>query len=327
MQQSNRSGRLYPPYDVWGLSILLVLSVVGLGPWSMSEAQTAPASASPPQHFATAEAAAQAFLDACKNDNSAALLTIFGPDHTDLIVTADTQADREDRKALYDAAQQALHWESAGETKRILVIGAEQWPFPIPLIRDATGWYFNTEAGADEILNRRIGRNELEAIAMLQALVDTQGVYASQDRDGDEVLEYAQRILSSANHKDGLFWPTEDGTQEVSPLGPYLNEFSDYVQGKTQGDPWYGYYFKVLLQQGPHPSGGRYDYVINGNMIGGFAFVAMPATYGTSGIMTFIVNHQGKIYEKDLGKETAAIVEVMREYDPDATWRPVKSAE
>jgi hypothetical protein len=162
---------------------------------------------------------------------------------------------------------------------------------------------------------------------MLRALVDTQAVYASHDRDGDAVLEYAQHILSSTNHQDGLFWPAEDGAQEVSPLGPYLNEFSDDGQGKTRGDPWYGYYFKVLRQQGAHPPGGRYDYVINGNMIGGVAFVAMPATYGSSGIMTFIVNHQGKIYEKDLSQETAAIVEVMREYDPDATWRPVKAAQ
>ena len=208
------------------------------------------------------------------------------------------------------------------------MVGDEEWPFPIPLVQEAKGWRFDTAAGEEEIINRRIGRNELEAIAMLQALVEAQVEYASEDHDGDQVLEYAQRIASSEGKRDGLYWKADDdAAEDLSPLGPYLNDAGDYTEGKQAGDPWYGYYFKILLRQGEHPPGGAYDYVINGNMIAGFALAAFPAEYGASGIMTFIVNHQGIIYEKDLGENTEADVKALHTYDPDDSWQPAKGEE
>jgi hypothetical protein len=181
---------------------------------------------------------------------------------------------------------------------------------------------FDTAARVDELLNRRIGSNELEAIAMLQALADAQFVYASEDRDGDRVLEYAQRIVSSSGQRDGLYWP-EESDDDLSPIGPYLQDASDYTEGREAGDPWHGYFFKVLTRQGANPPGGAYDYVINGNMIAGFALLAFPADYGDSGIMTFVISHQGVMYQKDLGEDTAELIGSFDEYNPDDRWDPV----
>jgi hypothetical protein len=187
-------------------------------------------------------------------------------------------------------------------------------------------WYFDTEGGKEELLNRRIGRNELAVLQTVRAYVDAQREYAMKDRDGDEVLEYAQKFRSSPGRKDGLYWPADlDG--EISPLGPFVAEAQEQGYGRRsreEGDdpqPFHGYYFKILTRQGRHAPGGKYDYLINGNMIGGFAMVAWPAEYGESGIMSFIVNQQGRVYQQDLGARTPTIVRRMKEYDCGPGWQ------
>jgi hypothetical protein len=210
----------------------------------------------------------------------------------------------------------------------VLELGADLWPFPVPIVKTVGGWFFDTDTGKDELLSRRVGNNELTTLRAVRAYVDAQREYAGSDHDGDEVLEFAQRLVSSPGKNDGLYWPPEfDG--DLSPLGPlvayaqaegYSAELRE-VGKETELGPFHGYYFKMLTRQGKHASGGKYSYIINGNMIGGFALVAWPAQYGDSGIMTFIVNQQGRVYQKDLGPGTLKIAHKMNAYDPDPTWK------
>ena len=274
--------------------------------------------------FATPEAASEALVKAFRGQDEEALLDIFGHEHEELVVMTDKVAFRTAMEEVQRMADEKLEWEEEGPDTRILILGMEDWPFPIPLMKEAEGWRFDTAAGAEEILNRRIGENELEAIANCKAYVGAQVRYASRDRDGDEVLEYAQRILSTPGKKDGLYWEVEDEEEELSPLGPLLADAAAYLEAQATGKrPYKGYYYKMLTKQGPNPPGGQYDYVINGNMIAGFALVACPADYGASGIMTFVVSHHGKVYEKDLGEKTHEIVKAMTEYNPDDSWTRV----
>jgi hypothetical protein len=278
--------------------------------------------------FATPEAAVDAMLAAFNNDDEGALLDIFGHEHEKLIVVTDKVARREALAGLYQAAREMMKLEQEGDTKRILIIGRQSWPFPIPLVKEPSGWRFDTAAGADEILNRRIGENELEAIANCRAYVAAQVEYASQDRDDDGVLEYAQKLASTEGKKDGLYWEADpERGEELSPVGPLVADADAYLEASRKAGkpyPYHGYYYKLLTRQGSNAPGGKYDYVINGNMIAGFALVACPADYGSSGVMTFIVSHHGKVYEKDLGEKTQEIVKQMAEYDPDETWRVVE---
>ena len=205
----------------------------------------------------------------------------------------------------------------------ILDTGPDRWPFPIPIVRTNGVWFFDTTAGKDEILNRRIGYDELQTIESLRAGVEAQRQYASEDHNGDGVLDFAEKFISSPGKKDGLYWsPDIDG--EVSPLGPLFVEAQSEGYSKSSGSggptPFHGYYFKILTRQGRHAPAGAYDYMINGYMIGGFAFIAWPAQYGESGIMTFMVNQQGKIYQKDLGLNTTTLAKRIKAYDPDSTW-------
>jgi hypothetical protein len=197
----------------------------------------------------------------------------------------------------------------------------------VPLVQKNGAWRFDTEAGIEEILNRQIGEHELEAIALLRAYVDAQVEYASEDRDGDRVLEYAQRLLSPSGTKEGLYWPDDGG--EPSPFGEFVARASaaPYAGQAKLGDPYRGYYYYVLAKQGPNPPGGAYGYVINGNMIAGFALLAFPAEYGKSGVMTFLVSHQGVVYQKDLGEKTRDLARAIQAYDPDASWTPVEEVE
>jgi hypothetical protein len=208
----------------------------------------------------------------------------------------------------------------------VLEIGTNAWPFPVPIVKNDGKWFFDTVAGREEILNRRIGSNELATLQVMRACVEAEREYASQDRDGNGVLKYAQRFISHPGTRDGLYWPTEsDG--EISPLGPLVAEAQSEGyglqsrEGKARPQPYHGYFFKILTRQGKHAPGGKYDYVINGNMIGGFALVAWPAEYGRSGIMTFIVNQQGLIYQKDLGPKTSKLAPDMKRYDLDPGWQ------
>lgn len=247
------------------------------------------------------------------------MLEIFGAEHEDEILGDDPDAAREEQARFLAAADRSLELRPDGADRRIAYVGLRATPFPIPIVLDEGGWRFDTEEGIDELANQRIGGNELQTIATMRAYVDAQNDYASEDRDGDEVLEYAQRIRSAPGEHDGLYWADVAGQPE-SPIGPLL---AAAVEARDPGDAFNGYHYRVLTRQGASPPGGAYDYVINDHMIAGFGLIAWPAEYDHSGIMTFIVNHQGKVYEKDLGPETAEIAAAIDAYDPDDTWTEV----
>jgi Protein of unknown function (DUF2950) len=303
-------------YFTINFSVMLVL-VLGLSAAGATETG---------QTFATPEAAVAALTTAANANDQKALQNIFGPAAADIENPDQVQADRE-LQAFADALNITNQIVHESETNCVLEVGEQSWPFPIPLVKQTDGqWFFDTEAGKEEILNRRIGRNELTTLQSVRAYVDAQRDYASSDRLGNEVLQYAQKIISSPGLKDGLYWPTNlDG--EISPLGPLvaLAQAAGYVSTNqsagTAPEPFHGYYFKILTRQGKHAPGGKYDYIINGNMIGGFALVAWPAEYGNSGIMTFIVNQQGRVYQKDLGAKTDYLAPAIKRYDPDSTWQ------
>jgi hypothetical protein len=278
--------------------------------------------------FATPEEAVSALVLATAAEDGSALRAIFGPASADLQNPDRVQATNE--FVAFTAALNAtnrLVQESAANY--VLEVGTNFWPFPVPIVKKDGGWVFDTEAGKEEVFRRRIGKNELSTLDVMRAYVAAQREYASRDHNGDEVLEYAQRLASTPGAKDGLFWaPDLDG--EVSPLGPLVAEAQGEgyrMAGKAQAgprEPFHGYFFKILTRQGKHAPGGKYDYVINGHMIGGFALAAWPAEYGVSGIMTFIVNQQGRVYQKDLGAKTAKLAAAMKVYDPDKAWSPSK---
>jgi hypothetical protein len=279
------------------------------------------------QAFKTPDEAASALVRAAEASDMKALVTVLGPDGEDVVASGDEVADAATREK-FVAAYNAKHQITLeGDNKAIMVIGQEDFPLPIPIVRKDGMWRFDTAAGVDEILFRRIGKNELDAIQACLAYVDAQNEYAEKDRTGAGINTYAQRIISQPGKKDGLFWPTSQGEEE-SPLGELVAEAT--AQGYRVGGgrtPYHGYYFKILTKQGPAAPGGELDYIVNGKMIGGFALVAYPAEYRNSGVMTFIVNHTGDIFQKDLGPNTAKVAERMTSYNPDATWQKVSDTE
>ncbi len=272
--------------------------------------------------FATPEAAADAFATALKTNDERALIDMFGEKYKNVISTG-SPADDAARRA------EAAGWlatfrllDDSSPDRRVLLVGDKAWPFPIPLVREGSAWRFATERGAEEILNRRVGRNERNALYVLQAYVDAQRVYATRDRNGDGVLEYATQLGSSPGKFDGLYWPADASkNEEASPFGPLIAESASYHAGRSKGDPYHGYHFRILTRQGAAAAGGAYNYMVNGRLIAGFAMVAWPDQYGESGVMTFIVNHNGKIFEKDLGRNTGASAEKMTSFDPGPGWR------
>ncbi|MEJ2068151.1 MAG: DUF2950 domain-containing protein, partial [Deltaproteobacteria bacterium] len=210
-----------------------------------------------------------------------------------------------------------------GDDKFILHGGENDWPMPIPLVKEGDAWSFDTEEGRDEILNRRIGKDELNTIEVCLAYVDAQREYAAKDDNGDKMCDYAQKITSTRGKRNGLYWETKEGEGQ-SPMGPLMAKAAKEGYTGRALSPYHGYYYKILKAQGKHASGGAYSYVVKGMMMGGFALVAYPAEYGSSGIMTFIVNQEGVVYQKDLGKKTKKIAEAMTLYDPDETWQQVR---
>lgn len=267
--------------------------------------------------FATPEAAVEALVAALEAADAHAVLEIFGPEHEEFLTGGDRAAAREEWRRVYAAAKEAVVIRPDGDDRAVVVLGRKAWPMPIPLVKEGDTWRFDTEAGIEEVTNRRIGRNELAAIAAAQAYIEAQVAYASRPRDGERVRKYAQRLVSTPGKHDGLHWVAEAGG-EPSPFGNL--EQAEFAEGRKAGDPYLGYYFRILTRQGSNAPGGAYDYVINGNMIAGFALVAWPADYGVSGIMTFLASHHGDILEKDLGEETDRIVAKLDAYDPDDTW-------
>jgi Protein of unknown function (DUF2950) len=279
------------------------------------------------QTFKTPDEAASALVKAAEASDMKALVTVLGPDGEDVVSSGDEVADaatREKFVAAYNAKHQIT---MEGDNKAVMVIGQEDFPLPIPIVRKDGMWRFDTAAGLDEILFRRIGKNELDAIQASLAYVDAQNEYAEKDRTGAGINTYAQRIISQPGKKDGLYWPTSPGEEE-SPLGELVAQAT--AQGYRVGGgrtPYHGYYFKILTKQGPAAPGGELDYVVDGKMIGGFALVAYPAEYRNSGVMTFIVNHSGDVFQTDLGANTAKVAERMTSFNPDSTWQKVADTE
>lgn len=272
------------------------------------------------QTYAEAEDAVAALLAALQKKDIDDLLDVFGSQYEEELVGGDEAASRENREIVAKAMQTRTDLVEDGKDRKILIIGSEEWPLPFPLVREKSRWRFDTAAGIEEIINRRIGRNELNAISTCHAYIDAQVEYASEDRDGDEVLEYAQVITSTEGKKDGLYWEAKEG-EELSPFGPFVADAKGYLEGRDPGDPFKGYFYKIITRQGAHAPGGRYDYIINGNMIAGFGLIAFPADYGNSGVMTFMCNHNGKVYEKDLGPDSDLIAAGIDEYNPDDSWK------
>jgi Protein of unknown function (DUF2950) len=274
------------------------------------------------QSFKSADEAMNALASAAKSGDQKAVLTILGKDAEDLVSSGDPVDDQATRQRFLTAYDEKHAIEMDGNDKAIMIVGKDDFPFPIPIMRKGDSWRFDTAAGREEILDRRIGRNELDAIQASLAYVDAQNDYADKDR-GAGVGVYAQRIVSQPGKKDGLYWPSAQGEEE-SPLGELVAEAS--AQGYKVGGnraPYHGYYYKILTKQGAKAAGGALDYVVHGKMIGGFALVAYPAEYRNSGVMTFLVNHNGTVYQKDLGPKTAQIAERMSAYEPDPSWQKV----
>lgn len=283
----------------------------------------ATSAASAQQSFKTPDEAAAALVSAAKSGDKKAIVDVLGPDGVDIVSSGDEVADKATREK-FVAAYDAKHSISReGDDKAVMVIGQEDFPVPIPLVRSKDLWHFDTAAGREEILARRIGKNELDAIQSSLAYVDAQNEYAEKDRTGAGANVYAQRIVSQPGKKDGLYWPTAQG-EEPSPLGELVAEAT--ARGYRVGGgrtPYNGYYFKVLTKQGPAAPGGEMEYIVHGKMIGGFALVAYPAEYRNSGVMTFIVNHAGTVYQKDLGPATDKLAARMTAFNPDKSWQKV----
>jgi DUF2950 family protein len=274
------------------------------------------------QLFKTPDDAAKALAEAAKSGDVRAVMRVLGNESAELASSGDQVADAATRKQFFESYETKHRIAMDGEDKAVLMVGEGDWPFPIPLIRRNETWRFDAAAGRQEILQRRIGRNELSAIQACRAYVDAQHEYADQDRTGTGVGVYAPRFLSRPGKKDGLYWPTQAG--DKSPLGELVARAS--AEGYRVGggrQPFHGYYYKILTRQGPNARGGAMDYIVKGRLIGGFALVAYPAEYDNSGVMTFIVNQDGVVYEKDLGPNTLGIASNMTAFDPDQTWRKV----
>jgi len=260
--------------------------------------------------FASPEDAARELVSALKAGDTKGVLAVLGAEARPIIRTGDAAADKAGRERFVKAYEEANRLEKSGDAKVILSVGKDNWPLPIPIVKDGAGWRFDTLAAKAEILNRRIGRNELSAIQAVQAYVDAQREYYLRNPHNDKVLHYAQKIMSAEGKRDGLYYPTKSG-EPPSPLGAL------FAGGRT----YHGYRYRILKQQGPDAPGGAYDYVAQGKMIGGFALVAYPASYGSSGVMTFLINHDGVVYEKDLGPDTAQSVQEITRFNPDKSWK------
>jgi hypothetical protein len=272
------------------------------------------------QDYKSPQEAVDALIAAAKSDDPKAALTVFGRDGEEIISSGDKVADEAARKRFIASYEAKHEIKMDGEHKATLIIGDNDYPFPVPLMRVKNMWSFDTEEGLYEILYRRIGHNELRAIQTCLAYVDAQNEYAEKDR-GAGAGAYAQRFVSEPGKKDGLYWPSASGEPE-SPLGELFAKASK--QGYKPGEgraPYQGYFYKILSTQGPAASGGALNYVVNGKMIGGFALVAYPAEYRNSGVMTFIVSHAGTVFQRDLGPDTAAAAEAISAYNPGRGWK------
>jgi hypothetical protein len=274
--------------------------------------------------FASPEEAVKELVAALQAGDVKAMLEVLGPGSREIVQSGDAVSDRASRERFLKAYEESNALEKSSDAKAVLSVGRDAWPFPVPIVKGVTGWRFDGRQGGEEILNRRIGRNELSAVQAVLAYVDAQREYYLRNPQGDKLLQYAQRFASSPGKRDGLYFPTKAG-EHPSPLGPlFASAKAEGYAKKGEGTlpvPYHGYRYRILRGQGADASGGAYDYVAQGRMIGGFALIAWPASYGNSGVMTFIANHQGVVYEKDLGSDTTAAVQKIARFNPDKSWK------
>jgi Protein of unknown function (DUF2950) len=285
-------------------------------------ATQAACSRSSQKDFGSAEEAAQALVEAAKADDTRALVQVLGKQAEPVVSSGDPIQDKNSR-AQFVSAFAAAHSIESSATGATLEVGADKWPFPFPLVQQDGRWKFDSTAGAEEVVNRRVGANELSTIQSCLAFVDAQREYYSRNAEQDPLLHFAQKLVSTEGRKDGLYWPTS-GEEQPSPLGAAFAQARSegyFAQGVTKSTPFHGYVYRLLKSQGPNAPGGAYDYMVKDKMLGGFALIASPAEYGASGVMTFIVNHDGIVYSKDLGADTAKAALAIEAFDPDKSWK------
>ncbi|MDH5263175.1 MAG: DUF2950 domain-containing protein [Betaproteobacteria bacterium] len=276
--------------------------------------------------YATPDEAVKALVAAVRLADARRTHEVLGPGTHKLVLSGDPVADQQSRDRFIDSFDKRSRIEMKGDARATLLIGEKDWPFPFPLVKRAAGWQFDSRAGAEEILNRRIGRNELAAMQVCLAYVDAQREYAQTEGHRYGAPSYAMKLVSTEGNRDGLYWRTGEG-EPPSPFGPLASKAGKegYGKGATAlNEPYHGYYYRILTRQGSHAPGGAYDYVVDGRMIGGFALVAYPARWGASGVMTFLVNHDGVVYQKNLGKGTGSAALGMTSFDPDSSWTKVE---
>jgi hypothetical protein len=280
--------------------------------------------------FTSPEQAVQSLVSSLKTNDKTALKALFGPESDQLVSSGDPVIDKHRRERFLAAYEELQRLDREGKSKAVLVIGKNEWPFPIPLVMAKNRWRFDTRAGIQEILNRRIGANEIDTIQTCLAFIDAEREYAMNDYDGNGLLDYAAKVRSDPGKKNGLYWQTAEG-EPPSPLGElFARAKAEGYAEKKSGEgpsPYHGYLYRILTAQGPHANGGAYDYMVKGHLLGGIALVAYPAQYGSSGVMTFIVNHDGVVYQKDLGRNTVETASAMKLFDPGPGWTKVKSPE
>jgi hypothetical protein len=272
--------------------------------------------------FASPEEAVKSFIEAVRGNDSKAILAILGPGARDIISSGDPVDDKSVREGFVKRYEEKNSIEGAESGRAVLSVGNEDSPFPIPLVKKGNVWRFDTRAGKEELLNRRIGRNELAVIEVLRAYVDAQREYVAKDRDGNGTTEFAQKFRSAPGKKDGLYWAAKEGEEE-SPMGPFAAKAAKEGYSK-ESTAFHGYHYRILKAQGKDAEGGAFDYLVKGKMILGFAVVAYPAKYGNSGIMTFIVNQNGNVFQKNLGRKTSTIASSMKLFNPDPSWKKVE---
>jgi DUF2950 family protein len=325
MEHGQNTMKITCPGARWRAALAL-LAAVGLAFPPARAADPQPAAGATIYHvqstYASPEEAGKALVDAMRSDERKQLWHVLGPGASKLIRSGDPVQDDQAREAFIAAYDKSVKFERSGEDKATLLVGPDDFPFPYPLVKNGSRWQFDAKRGDEQVLDRRIGRNELSAIKVCLAYVDAQREYATLDRNANGLLEYAQKLTSTPGQHDGLFWESKEG-EPPSPLGPLVASARSqgYVQHDALSAPYHGYYYKILTGQGKDAPGGAYDYVVGGKMIGGFGLVAYPARWGNSGVMTFMVNYDGVVYETNLGKDTQAIASKMTLFNPDPTWK------
>lgn len=293
------------------IGMITLVSVLGAGSITL-------AAEAKQKTYATPEEAVKDLIASVRSGDAKAMMAVLGQGSKDIVQSGDAVADKAGRERFAKGYEEANKLVKLGDAKVVLNVGRDEWPFPIPIVKDAAGWKFDAKAGKEEILNRRIGANELDAMQAALAYGDAQREYYAMNPQKDKLLQYAQKFSSSPGKRDGLYFATKGG-EPRSPLGPLFDKAK--AAGYEQGGGYRGYRYRILKAQGPDAKGGAYDYVAQGRMIGGYALVAWPVTYGNTGVMTFMVSHDGAIYEKDLGAGTAAAAQKITKFNPDKTWK------